>query len=166
MRRRAQEARAVRKREADAALQLPQKQKSKPRQPGAAPPEHPSLESPEGERPGKKAKSCAKPAAIGAASSSGSQEVVQTASAPEPLLRPNFERHSNKKQLIKAGLHPPTDRNVIRFGHYLFDILEARVGSWIDEVGLDRGLCRTPRPPHSFGVDIHAYNKATPPFNR
>ena len=65
----------LRKQQADDALKLPQKQKAKPRQPDAPPPEHPSLETPEGERPSKKAKSCAKTAAIGAAASSGSQEV-------------------------------------------------------------------------------------------
>ena len=69
------------KQPADAALQPAQKKKSKPRQPGAPFPEHPSLKSPEGEMPRKRrrrrrrktAKSCAKPAAIGAAPSSGSQ---------------------------------------------------------------------------------------------
>ena len=75
----------LRKQQADDALKLPQKQKAKPRQPDAPPPEAkkrglwPSLEAPDGERPSKKAKleSCAKTAASGAASSSqtGSQEV-------------------------------------------------------------------------------------------
>ena len=155
----------LRKRKADALLQLAQKHKSKPSQPGAPPPEHPSSESPEGEKPSYLAKSWAKPAAIAAASSSGSQEVVQTASAPEPLLRP-LDRNSKKGQLLEC-LDPGTiSRDVARGGHKLFELIAATMESWTDDVGLDRYLSQTMRPSPKIGVDFYAYNKATPPFNR
>jgi len=152
------------KRPAEAALQVPQKQKSEPSQPGAPPPEHLSLERPEGERPRKKGKSCAKPAAIGAASSSGSQEVVQTTSAPEPLLRP-CHRNSNKGRLIEPA-HPVTERNVICSGQDLLEFIEANRERWSDEVGCASVLFPELHSSPSIGVDPQAYNKATPPFNR
>ena len=130
------------KRKGDALLELANKKKSKPSQPDAA--------------------IGAKPAAIGAASSSGSQEVAQTASAPEPLLRP-FDRNSNKEQLIELA-NPVTDRNVVNAGHNLFDLIRATKDSWSDEVGLHRASWPTSMVP--IGVDTDAYNKATPPFNR
>ena len=151
--------------QADAALQLPKKRKSEPSLPGAPPPEQPSLESPEGERLSKKAKSCAEPAAIGAASSSGSQELVQTASAPGPLLKLNFNENSKKSQHLEVVCNI-TDRNVLRCGHLLFDEVRTHMADWCDEVGEHRALWKIERPCPPWGVDQHAYNKATPPFNR